>query len=96
MRLTATLLLLACATFAQTADESLTFEVASVKPHTGDTPGRPPRTAQDPGRIVMSNRLLRSMIIEAFGIRNFQLEYPACMDQDRYDLVAKIPEGATK
>jgi len=96
MRLTATLLLFVCATFAQKAEDSLTFEVASVKPHTADTPGQPPRTAQDQGRIVMSNRLLRSMIIEAFGIRNFQLEHPAWMDQNRYDIVAKIPEGATK
>jgi uncharacterized protein (TIGR03435 family) len=96
MRLTATLLLLSCATFAQQPDESLTFEVASVKPHTGNTPGERPRTAQDPGRIVLTNRLLRSMIIEAFGIRNFQLEHPAWMDQNRYDIVAKIPEGATK
>ena len=96
MRRTATLLLLACATFAQKPDDSLTFEVASVKPHTGDTRGGSPRTAQDPGRIVMLNRLLRSMIVEAFGIRNFQLEHPAWMDQNRYDIVAKVPEGATK
>jgi uncharacterized protein (TIGR03435 family) len=96
MRLSATLLLLSCATFAQNAEGSLTFEVASVKPHTGNTTGERPRTAQDPGRLVMTNRLLRSMIIEAFGIRNFQLEHPAWMGENRYDLVAKVPEGATK
>jgi uncharacterized protein (TIGR03435 family) len=96
MRLTTTLLLLSCAAFAQNAEGSLTFEVASVKPHTGNTTGRRPRTAQDPGRLVMTNSLLRSMIIEAFGIRNFQLEHPAWMGENRYDLVAKVPEDATK
>jgi uncharacterized protein (TIGR03435 family) len=36
------------------------------------------------------------MIIEAWGIRGFQIEHPAWLAENRYDIVAKVPAGATK
>ena len=87
---------------AQTSDDALTFEVASVKPHVAAA-GHSEGSSQEggpgsgaPGRITVSNRLLRSMLIEAYGIRNFQIEHPAWVGENRYDIVAKVPAGATK
>jgi uncharacterized protein (TIGR03435 family) len=90
------------AVLAQKTEEALAFEVASVKPHpstgggsTGSTTTGGPGTS-DPGQITASNRLLRSLIIEAYGIRNFQIEHPVWMGEERFDIRAKVPPGATK
>ncbi len=88
--------------FGQTADDSLTFEVALVKLHapTAEGPSGPsviggPGT-DDPGRITITNRTLRSLIIESYGINGFQIEHPAWVGENRYDIVAKVPSGASK
>jgi uncharacterized protein (TIGR03435 family) len=91
-------LLSAAGATAQTTDDQLTFEVASVKPTTSTGTGSSikggPGT-NDPGRIVATNRPLRVLIQEAYGVRNFQIENPAWMSEARYDVVAKVPSGAT-
>jgi uncharacterized protein (TIGR03435 family) len=91
-----------CATFAQTAENSPTFEVASVKPaapivgnrimvmmHGG--PG-----SNDPGQITYTNVTLYNVLISAYGVKDFQISGPAWLDSERYDIVAKVPRGATK
>ena len=90
-----------CGALAQTSDDSLTFEVASVKPHppvAGEPAGSSfkggPGT-DDPGRITVINRMLSTLIIEAYGIRAFQLERPEWLTENRYDIIAKVPPGAT-
>lgn len=95
-------LLLVCGGLAQTTDDSLTFEVASVKPHIA-SPGERSGSlmtggpgTDDPGRITITNRPLRSLIIEAYTIRNFQIEHPLWVGEARYDIAAKVPPGATK
>ena len=72
-------LLSVCTVFAQQTVESLTFEVASVRPHpqvAGEPVGSSfngcPGTS-DPERITVINRMLRTLIIEAYGIRAFQI-----------------------
>jgi uncharacterized protein (TIGR03435 family) len=94
-------LLSVCTVFAQAPDDSLTFEVASVKLHppvggepAGSSFNGGPGTG-DPGRITVTNRMLRTLIIEAYGIRAFQLESPPWVSENRYDIVAKVPPGAT-
>jgi uncharacterized protein (TIGR03435 family) len=86
---------------AQSPDDAVTFEVASVKTHiaapgesTGSSQKGGPGTS-DPGRIVATNRTLRTLVIEAYGIRGFQLEHPTWVGENRYDIVAKVPSGAT-
>ncbi len=93
---------IAAALFGQTAQPPLTFEVASVKPHpsrpgeaAGSTESGGPGT-KDPERIVIVNRTLRTLIITAYGIRGFQIEHPAWMGEKRYDIVAKVPAGASR
>jgi uncharacterized protein (TIGR03435 family) len=82
----------------QTADEQVTFEVASLKPSVGGREGSSiaggPGT-NDPSRITVTNRPLRALIIEAYGIRNFQIDHPAWMAEARFDIIAKVAPGAT-
>jgi uncharacterized protein (TIGR03435 family) len=91
-----------CAAFAQTAENSPSFEVASVKPAapiTGNAirvmmrggPGSP-----DPGQITYSNVTLKNVVMNAYGVKGFQISGPGWLDSERYDIVAKVPRGATK
>jgi uncharacterized protein (TIGR03435 family) len=91
-----------CAVFAQTAQNSPTFEVASVKPAapiTGNAirvmmrggPGTP-----DPGQITYTNVTVKNVLMNAYGVKGFQISGPSWLDSERYDIVAKLPRGATK
>ena len=90
-----------CATFAQTA-ENPTFEVASVKPAAPIAgngiivmmrggPGTP-----DPGQITYTNVTVKNVLMSAYGVKSFQISGPGWLDSERYDIVAKLPRGATK
>jgi uncharacterized protein (TIGR03435 family) len=98
--LSACLFFPACAAFGQT----LTFEVASVRPspppasHSPVFYG-PPRGGpgtQDPGRITWSNAALRAIIMAAYDVQTFQLIAPDWLSAARYDIVAKVTAGTTK
>jgi len=91
-----------CAALAQTAENSPAFEVASVKPAapiTGNRiqvmmrggPGSP-----DPGQITYSNVTVKNVLMNAYGVKGFQISGPGWLDSERYDIVAKLPRGATK
>src|SRR5271157_3936440 len=91
-----------CAALAQTAENSPTFEVASVKPAapiTGNMirvmmrggPGSP-----DPGQITYTNVTVKSVLMNAYGVKGFQISGPDWLDSERFDIVAKLPRGATK
>ena len=88
---------MAAAALAQaTADH---FEAASVKPSQSSgqrfsLSGGP--GSSDPGRIVYSNTILRPILLNAFDVKNYQLTGPEWLDTLRFDITAKIPEGATK
>ena len=74
----------------------LAFEVASIKaapPPTGM--GIRVGIGQDKGRITMSNVNLRMLLARAYKIKEHQLVAPDWMDSARFDIVAKLPEGAT-
>src|ERR1039457_1427543 len=91
-----------CAAFGQTAENSPSFEVASVKPAApivGNRiqvmmrggPGSP-----DPGQITYSNVTVKNVVMNAYGVKGFQISGPGWLDSERYDIVAKLPRGATK
>jgi len=46
-------------------------------------------------RITIINRTLHRLLIESYGLIGYQLKDPPELDQVRYDVVAKIPPGAT-
>jgi uncharacterized protein (TIGR03435 family) len=70
-----------------------TFEVASVKPNkTGD--GRIMFGLQPGGRFNATNVTLRMLLRQAFNVQEFQITGgPDWMASDRFDVVAKAPEG---
>ena len=74
-----------------------TFEVASVKPATGNFRGCSggPNTS-DPGTWRCSGVVLSFLITNAYGFQpsEFSLANPCC--QERYELNAKLPPGSTQ
>jgi uncharacterized protein (TIGR03435 family) len=94
-------ILLLCAGFGQ-AQPSVTFEVATVKAAAPMGGGRVMIGVQggpgsrDPGRITYSAMPLKFLLQNAYGVKGYQISGPAWLDTERYDITAKVPEGATK
>jgi len=75
------------------------FEVASVKPPadrsaTSRITGGP--GTADPGRLVCTNVPIRSLIGFSYNLKSSELEGPPSITENRYDIVAKVPAGATR
>lgn len=91
----ALLALSGCAAFAQS------FEVASIKPSPPPSPGRMlvgmrggPGTA-DPGQLTITNMGLGDLIQYAWNVKSYQVQGPGWLDSARFDIIARIPSGAT-
>lgn len=89
-------LAMALAAAGQTAPPE--FVAASVKPSPpgaeyGGMRGGPGTSS--PGQIEYSATTLRAVTSRAYGLQRFQIVGPAWFDQQRYDIVAKIPPGTT-
>ena len=66
-----------------------TFEVASVKPNKSADPGGS-FSGRPGGQLVVRNNTLGNMILNAYGLQNFQLvDGPDWIDSDRFDIIAK-------
>ena len=50
----------------------------------------------NPSRITYRGTWLGPLIAEAFGVRTDQITGPSWLNTERYDIVANIPQGATK
>jgi uncharacterized protein (TIGR03435 family) len=72
-----------------------TFEVASVKPNkSGDQ--RAMLSLPPTGRLTATNVPLRLLLRQAFDVQDFQLVGgPSWVNTDRFDIVAKAPDGVT-
>ena len=90
--------LLATRVFAQAPP---TFEVASVKAVPPTAPAvrggmrGGPRTS-DPGRITITASTLKFVLMRAYDLQYFQVSGPKWLDEDRYEIVARVPEGTTR
>src|SRR6266404_5514963 len=80
--------------------QDLSFEVASIKPSPPPEMGRMmmgtrggPGT-DDPGRFRTTNSSLSMLVTLAYDIQRYQLTCPSWMDNERFDLNVKVPEGA--
>ena len=77
------------------------FEVASVKrsaPEKGSgagSTGAVPKQ-QDNGRISYPAVRLRGVIALAYGVDQSLIDGPQWLDDERYDIVATFPEGASQ
>ena len=70
----------------------LAFDVVSVKRTPPGTRGGGFQTP--PGQFITRNYAVRALIVLAYGIAGFQIgELPAWTNDERYDIVAKMPVG---
>jgi bla regulator protein blaR1 len=74
------------------AGESLAFEVASVKPNKSGS-GAAYSNAKN-GRVTFTNGRMQDIFMYAFGVKDYQIEGPGWFSSERYDIVAKAPEGS--
>ncbi len=88
--------------YAQTAESLPSFDVASIKAAAPMTPGRMmigfrggPGTG-DPGQMTFSNVSLKDLIEAAWDVKEYQITGPNSLESQRFDIVAKVPQGATK
>jgi uncharacterized protein (TIGR03435 family) len=80
---------------AQTPSPS-EFEVVSIKRSPADTTGNSLQTLPD-GTFIMRNGTIRSILLGASPVPTREVEgYPAWVDRERYEIVAKPPAGATR
>jgi uncharacterized protein (TIGR03435 family) len=49
----------------------------------------------DPRLIALSHVSVQNLLAQAYLIRNFQISGPDWLDTERFDIVAKFPDGAT-
>jgi uncharacterized protein (TIGR03435 family) len=74
------------------------FEVASIKPsgpHSiRGSEGGP--GSSDPGLYRFGLASLLDLIAIAYNVQYFQISSPTPLDRQNFDLVAKVPQGATK
>jgi uncharacterized protein (TIGR03435 family) len=75
------------------------FEVISIKylpPPAGSrvSTGGGPGT-NDPERWFRSNVSLKSLLVNAFGVQGRMIEAPAWTETERYEVIAKVPAGAS-
>jgi uncharacterized protein (TIGR03435 family) len=86
------------------ARQTQEFEVASVKPsapippnggvYFGPARGGP--GTPDPGLITWSYARLRDILMTAYDVKTYQVTGPDWLNTERYDVVARVPAGATK
>jgi uncharacterized protein (TIGR03435 family) len=97
------LLLLCASLFAQTP-EKLAFEVASIKPApsllqiAGDIQSGKARIGMrvDGARLDLNFVSLRDIVVGAFKVKPNQISGPDWLFSQRFEIHAKLPEGATK
>ena len=77
---------------AQNAPNQPKFEVASVK----RVEGGDIKTSLDPGILTLKGLPLKVALSQAFQVPMDQITGPAWLDEDCFDIIAKMPEGATK
>jgi uncharacterized protein (TIGR03435 family) len=85
----------------QPVKSHLTFEVASMR-YAPMPPGGVSVTRQggpgtdDPTRLTYRNVPLKSILLNAYGLKDFQISGPGWIDTERYDINANIAPGTTK
>ena len=101
------LLLAAGAIFGQTTTSNPAFEVATVKPSppldmtklaeqvkAGKMPRFGPHVNASQAEYTYMS--LKDLIANAYAVKDYQVSGPAWLATDRFDIVAKLPDGASK
>ncbi len=98
---------LGCGAYGQAAKPKPSFEVASVRAAAPPEMGGGGRImfrmgrsggpgTKDPTRITFDNASLFMLLTEAYDVRPYQINGPNWLNEARFDVKAKVPEGATK
>lgn len=91
-----------CALWLAAALYPQQFEVASLKPSGPLQRAYPARSiiggpgSSSPGQITYREHSLRDLIFQAYRVQAFQLSPPAWMETSYFDIVARIPAGASR
>jgi uncharacterized protein (TIGR03435 family) len=88
-----------CALAAQIPESQVVFEVATVRhgpPGDYGASGRGGPGTSDPTRYSVENYPMSSLLEIAYGISSYLLSGPAWLDNERFTVTAKLPEGASK
>jgi uncharacterized protein (TIGR03435 family) len=93
-------LLTLTASFAFGQSNRLEFEVASIKPATPPNPMAGKMAIRigmrvDAGRMEYTFGSLRDLIRTAFRVKDYQIQGPEWLNDSRFDIVAKLPDGAS-
>ena len=67
------------------------FEVVSVKPNNSGSNSS--STHSDRGRLIAENVTLRSLVVMAYGMKDYQVEAPDWLRDAHFDIAAKFPEA---
>ena len=87
---------------AQPAGTLSSFEVVSIKPSAPPNGGRyyvgirGGPGSSDPGRMTFSHVTVARLVTQAYGIYRFHLACPDWLSTEQFEIIAKVPEGATK
>lgn len=95
-----------CLCYGQAPDKALTFDAASVKPAALPAPDGSGRIimagpsggpgSKDPGRVRYPFISLKNLLMEAYDVKGLQIQGPAWLDTERFDLNATMPPETTK
>jgi uncharacterized protein (TIGR03435 family) len=77
------------------AQTTLAFDVASVKRLPPPVGGVLSSMKLDPGRLTCSNVNLRKLIVQAYGVKDFQLSGPEWLNSEIYDIAATMPPATS-
>jgi uncharacterized protein (TIGR03435 family) len=99
-----TIVLMFCASgwvCGQSADARPAFEVATIKPSGPDGIRMPPIKSggpgtPDPSRVNLQFFSLANLVMLAYTLHPYQLSGPSWLETERFDIVAKVADGATK
>ena len=69
------------------------FEVATIK--RSDPTAEDGQMIRDPRLVALAHVSLQNLLAQAYRIKNFQISGPGWLDSDRFDILARLPDGAT-
>lgn len=82
---------------AASAQQPLSFEVASIKPSDPQPMGMMRvGMSSDAGMVRYSSISLRDLIRTAYRVKDFQVQGPEWLESARFDITAKLPPGASE
>jgi len=102
LAITFLIVLIPALAFAQATPARLSFEVASIKPAEPITPAMVQSGKlhvglnADASRVDIGYLSLAELIPVAYKVKGYQVSGPDWMAVNRFDILAKYPEGATK